>query len=185
MNRFVTTRAAGFSLIEALVATALVLIITLGIMPLFTNSVIQNLSGKESTVSTNYSRSSSEELVPLPLDREVLRPPVSLAYQQICQDYEQGRGWEFVTCGAPPTGTPTWTRETFVQQYNIREIYDGDTAAGVPTFKNPVPGYPLSASRLDSSVHIRELMVITEGQRTPDSPLGPGRRVDLVNLRGF
>lgn len=185
MNRLATTRSAGFSLIEALVASALVLVITLGIMPLFTNSVIQNLSGKESTVSTNYSRSSSEELVPLPFDRQILRPPVGLTSQQVCQSYEEGQGWQVVTCGAPLAGTPTWTREIFVQQYDIREIYDGDTAAGVPTFKNPVVGYPLSASRLDSSVHIRELMVITEGQRTDDSPLGPGRRVDLVNLRGF
>jgi hypothetical protein len=60
-----------------------------------------------------------------------------------------------------------------------------DTATHEPTFKEPVTGYALSDDRFDAFVHIRELMVVTEGQRSRDSPLGAGRRVDLVNLRGF
>lgn len=179
------TRDAGFSLVEALIASALVLMITLGIMPLFTHAVVQNVSGKESTISTNYSRSSTEELIALPLDREILRPPDGDNSQEVCSDHEPGIGWKIVTCGAPVLGQPTWARTLLIQQYNISEIYDGDSAAGVPTFKNPIVGYDLSNSSFDSFVHIRELMVITEGQRTEDSPLGRGRRVDMVDLRGF
>ena len=63
MTGRLTTRDAGFSLVEALIASALVLMITLGVMPLFTHAVVQNVSGKESTISTNYSRSAAEELV--------------------------------------------------------------------------------------------------------------------------
>lgn len=176
---------AGFSLVEALIASALVLVISLGVMPLFTNSVVQNVSGKESTISTNFSRSSAEELVALPLDRDILRPRAGDTSRTVCQDYEPDDGWEVVTCGATPTGQPTWARTISVQQYNINEIYDGDTAAGEPTFKNPIVGYDIANDRFDSFVHIRELMVVTEGQRTPDSPLGAGRRVDMVSLRGF
>lgn len=175
---------AGFSLVEALVATLLVATIVLGVMPLFTTSIVQNVSGKESTIATNYSRSGTEELVSLPLDRIQLRPPVGQNSQQICQAYENGE-WDYIGCTAPILGQPAWIRRTSVQQYNINEIYDGDTAAGIPTFKNPVQGYLLGNDQRDSFVHIRELMVITEGQRTPDSPLGPGRRVDMVGLRGF
>ena len=185
MTDQLAARNAGFSLLEALIAAALVLLITLGIMPLFTHSIIQNVSGKESTVATNYSRSSTEELVPLPLDREMLRPPVSQESKETCQDYDEGTGWDYVTCGAPLVGEPTWIRNSFVQQYSIREIYDADTASGVPTFQNPIPGYAATDDRFDSFVHIRELMVVTEGQRTQGSPLGPGRRVDLTSLRGF
>lgn len=184
-----TARDAGFSLVEALIASALVLMITLGVMPLFTNAVVQNVSGKESTISANYSRSTTEELIALPLDRELLRPPVGQTSQQVCYDYEPGtgpgKGWEVVTCGAPVVGQPTWARTLLVQQYNIGEIYDGDTAAGIPTFKNPKVGYAPTNTREDLSTHVRELMVITEGQRTEDSPLGKGRRVDMVSLRGF
>jgi hypothetical protein len=185
VNEHPNARTEGFSLLEALVAAALVLIITLGIMPLFTRSIIENVAGKESTVSTNYSRSSTEELVPLPLDREMLRPPVGENSREVCQDYEEGVGWEYIICGDDLVGQPTWTRSSYVQQFSIREIYDGDTASGVPTFKNPIPGYAAADDRFDSFVHIRETMVVTEGQRDQDSPLGPGRRVDLVNLRGF
>jgi type II secretory pathway pseudopilin PulG len=185
MSQIATNRQGGFSLLEALLAAALILVITLGIMPLFTSSIVQNIAGKESTLSSNYSRSTSEEMISLPLDREVLRPPVSQISQEVCQDYEEGVGWEYVICGAPLVGEPKWTRDLSVQQYSIRDIYDADTANGVPTLTNPIPGYGLSDQQLDSFVHLREVMVVTEGQRAPNSPLGKARRVDIVNLRGF
>ncbi len=133
-------RQGGFSLLEALLAAALVLVITLGVMPLFTTSIIQNVAGKESTVSSNYSRSTAEEMIALPLDRELLRPPVSQTTREVCQDYEEGVGWDYVICGAPLLGEPKWTRELNVQQYSIRDIYDADTSNGVPTFTNPITG---------------------------------------------
>jgi len=178
-------RSAGFSLIEALIAMVLVTMMILGIMPLFTTSIVQNVSGKESTVSANFSRSTVEELTSLPLDRRALQPPIADTAREVCQTYEEGSGWEEVICGAPVAGEPTWTRRSRVRQYNISEIYDGDTAAGVPTFKNPIPGYDPTDERFDAFVQIRELMIATEGQRTQDSPLGPGRRIDMVSLRGF
>lgn len=181
-------REAGFSLIEALIAAFLVLMITLGVMPLFTHSVVQNVSGKESTISTNYSRSTTEELVSLPLDRRQVRPSTGLIERKTCYSYEESGGWKEVTACNPtndPYDNPTWGRTTSIRQYSINEIYDGDSAAGNPTFKNPILGYDVSNDRLDSFVHVRELMVITEGQRAEGSPLGKGRRVDMVELRGF
>ena len=188
MNNQPTARDAGFSLIEALIAAALVLMITLGVMPLFTHAVVQNVSGKESTISTNYSRSTTEELIGLPLDREEVRTELSETERELCYSYEHPDGWKEVPDCNPendPNDYPAWARTTLIRQYNINEIYDGDTAAGNPTFKNPILGYAVGNDRLDSFVHIRELMVITEGQREEGSPLGKGRRVDMVELRGF
>lgn len=185
MNAPASRPASGFSLLEALVAAALVLVITLGIMPLFTRSIVQNVAGKESTLSTNYSRSLTESLMPLPLDRDSLRPPVGENSQQICERYDPDTEWTVYACGGSLAGQPTWLRDMSVQQYSIREIYDEDTANGIGTFKEPIAGYAIDDDRFDAFVHIRELMVVTEGQRRADSPLGPGRRVDLVNLRGF
>jgi type II secretory pathway pseudopilin PulG len=185
MNARPSTHDSGFSLLEAIIAAALVLIITLGIMPLFTRSIVDNLAGKESTLSTNYSRSRSESLTSLPLDREVLRPPVGEDSQGVCEQYHSASGWTTFTCGAGVSGTPPWLRTTGVQQYSIRDIYDDDTAEGLPTFTEPIPGYALDDDRFDAFVHVRELMVVTEGQRLANSPLGRGRRVDLVHLRGF
>jgi len=182
-----SARAAGFSLVEALIASALVLMITLGVMPLFTHAVVQNVSGKESTISTNYSRSTTEGLIGLPLDRNEVRTEAGENETKICYSYEPGSGWKVVDECNPANdyAEPTWARTTFIRQYNINEIYDGDTAAGTPTFKNEIVGYDVNNDRLDSFVHIRELMVVTEGQRKQDSPLGKGRRVDMVDLRGF
>jgi Tfp pilus assembly protein PilV len=180
-----SSRQAGFSLIEALIAMVLVATVILGIMPLFTTSIVQNVSGKESTVSANFSRSSVEELTSLPLGRQALQPPIAANEREVCQTYDEQSGWQTVICGAPIVGVPTWTRRSTVRQYNIREIYDGDTAAGIPTFRNPIPGYDPTEERFDAFVQIREMMIATEGQRTPDSPLGPGRRIDMVGLRGF
>ncbi len=175
---------AGFSLVEAVFSAALILIITVGIMPLFTNSIIQNVHGKESTQSTNYSRSGAELLYPLPLDRPMVRPDLGDTEVETCLSYEDG-SWEPYNCSVDPSGDPSWVRTSVVQQYNINEIYDGDTKAGDPTFKNPVTGYAIGNEQLDAFVHIRQLIVTAEGQREIDSPLGAGRRVDLVDLRGF
>ncbi len=182
--------AEGFSLLEALLSAALVLIITLGILPLFAHSVVQNVSGRESTISTNHSRSSSEELVPLPLDRDRLRPDAGQNTKEICQEYEHEVGWAYYDCSIGVDNTDAahqklWARSSSVQQYSINEIYDADTKNGVPTFNNPTTGYPVPDERFDSFVHIREIMITTESQREQGSVLGAGRRVDLINLRGF
>ncbi len=175
---------SGFSLVEAVLSAALILVITVGIMPLFTNSIVQNVQGKESTESTNFSRSGSEFLYPLPLDRPQVRPDVGDDEAVTCAQYTDKDGWKPYACGADPTGEPEWLRRSEVQQFNINEIYDSDTKNGEPTFKNPVTGYSLGNDELDSFVHIRQLIVTTSGQRDGGA-LGPGRRVDLVDVRGF
>lgn len=176
--------AAGFSLVEAVISTAVILVVTTGIMPLFTRSIVKNLHGRESTISTNHSRSSTEELYPLPLDREMLRPDVGDLEVKTCSKYVRDSGWIPITCGAA-TPNVDWRRSSVVQQYNINEIYDSDTKDGVPTFKNPTPGYAFTDEQFDSFVHIRQVITTTEGVRGEDSPFGKGRRVDLVELRGF
>jgi len=50
-------RAAGFSFIEALIATGIMLIIAVGIIPLFASSVLNNTRGADSTTATNFGRS--------------------------------------------------------------------------------------------------------------------------------
>ena len=50
----------GFSLIEVLMAMALLVVVVAGLLPLFTRSVLENLEGKESTLSVNHARSELE-----------------------------------------------------------------------------------------------------------------------------
>ena len=53
---------AGFSLIEALIATGILLMIAIGIIPLFASSILNNTRGADSTTATNFSRSQLESL---------------------------------------------------------------------------------------------------------------------------
>jgi Tfp pilus assembly protein PilV len=76
MRRNQTLRArggqAGFSMLEGLVATALLLFVILGVLPLFTQSMLNNLAGRESTTSTNLGADSLERTLQMPLFTEDL-----------------------------------------------------------------------------------------------------------------
>jgi hypothetical protein len=58
----------GFSIIEGLIATALLLIVTVGILPLFTRSMANNLRGNVSTRQANGTVDEFERLTSLPFN---------------------------------------------------------------------------------------------------------------------
>ena len=59
---------AGFSVIEGLIAALLLLIVTLGILPLFTRSIKNNLKGNDSTRQSNAAIDAFESAVALPFN---------------------------------------------------------------------------------------------------------------------
>jgi hypothetical protein len=58
----------GFSIIEGLIATALLLIVTVGILPLFTRSMANNLRGNVSTRQANGTVDEFERITSLPFN---------------------------------------------------------------------------------------------------------------------
>lgn len=64
----VRSNEAGFSVIEGLIAAALLLIVTLGVLPLFTRSMANNLRGNVSTRQANGTVDEFERLTALPLN---------------------------------------------------------------------------------------------------------------------
>src|SRR5436305_13986434 len=70
---------AGFSLVEALVATGILLVIAIGVIPLFASSILNNTRGSDSTVSTNHSRSQVENLLQLPFNSPSLSVPATVS----------------------------------------------------------------------------------------------------------
>ena len=67
--------AAGFSIIEALIAAAVLLIIALGLLPLFTRSISDNVSGNDASQATNGSRTQVEELLNVPFNNDRMEVP--------------------------------------------------------------------------------------------------------------
>lgn len=67
---------AGFSLIEGLVAIAVLLIIVVGIIPLFTQAMVSNAAGRHMTQASNFASDGFETLLQMPLNNELLTVPV-------------------------------------------------------------------------------------------------------------
>jgi hypothetical protein len=175
---------AGFSLVEALFASALVLVMMLFILPLFTRSMVQNLSGRESSIATTHGKWTLEELYQLPLDRDVLwvgagTLPGGDPGLQACAAWDPAtHAWVNYDCATEEpvdaVAGALWGRSTTLRQYAMNDLYyDGDRA-----LNTPLPGdTPLEF------VHLREIGVSVEGERS--GLLGPARQIDLVTLRGF
>ena len=124
---------AGFSLIEALIATGILLMIAVGIIPLFATSILNNTRGSDSMSATNYGRSQIETLEGMFLKQT---PAVSVAAGQkqlVTSEYwtpgagnqinDAAEGWH---AGTAPSGTlATWTRQTTVTEYPLNALDDG------------------------------------------------------------
>lgn len=65
---------AGFSLIETLIAAALLLLVALGVLPLFSNSIINNVQGNLASQTANFARAELERLRQLPKNHPELTP---------------------------------------------------------------------------------------------------------------
>src|SRR6185503_3546588 len=61
-------RQSGMSLLEVLIASAILLVVVLGLIPLFARAMTSNLSGKESSDIVSYLRSREEQFYQLPFN---------------------------------------------------------------------------------------------------------------------
>ena len=66
---------SGFSLIEVLIAMALAGLLLVGVLPLFTKSMTNNVEGNQLTEVTNRARLHLEELMAMRIDAEELTVP--------------------------------------------------------------------------------------------------------------
>ena len=163
-------RAAGLTLIEVLVAALLLLIIALGVLPMFVSAMTSNVSGEQYTEAANYARARAEEFMQMPFSQMDPANPgapdpnyplnVVAGTEHVVDEY-YSRADQIWKLGAPPANDPAkWLRTTTVRQYNVLEylvaINNGDT----PT--------PLDASATPGSVHLKEVTV------TVSSPVTSG-----------
>jgi type II secretory pathway pseudopilin PulG len=133
---------AGFSMIEALIAAAILLIIALGLIPLFTRSILDNNSGNDATQATNHGKTRLEDLIQLPFNHQRLEVPAGAQVGQSVETWTTGalnqtgdpneRWWDGT---APPAGSgeALWTRTTRVRQFSVNDLDDG-------VLDNPQPG---------------------------------------------
>ena len=159
-RRHATSGAAGFSLIEGLIAAALFLAIAMGVLPLFTRSMINNEGGSDFTQISNAAKARAEELFELPFDSPILA--INAGTETIYEEYFSRRDevWRPGT-EADATGDgdlALMRRTTTIRQFNVNDLTT-----------------PLDNSAPPGSVQLREITVQARSTRTA-SPLGPGKQ---------
>ena len=172
--------AAGFSVIETLVAALILLFIALGLIPLFARALRDNTAGNDASQATNYGRAKLEEFEQLPFNNQALTLAPGSTVLAVGESWAQGsrgdvgdpdEGW---WPGVPSDrGLRLWTRTTSVRQYGVGDLDDGKLDTPLPGGTQPI------------FVHLKEVEVRLESQRPKESPLGPGRVVTFRVLKPF
>lgn len=175
----------GLSLIEALIALALLLIVAVGVLPLFIRSMANNASGSEGTQSANYARFQIEELSQLPFNNDAVA--ITAGNQLLFRDdlfsgdasYQGDEAWDAV--GTADRGYVLWERTTRVRQFSLNGVLDNDA-------DNVIDGLvgleddnddgefdnPLAAGTDPAFVHFKELSVELASPRDDPTNRGPG-----------
>jgi type II secretory pathway pseudopilin PulG len=168
---------AGFSIIEALIAAAILLIIALGLLPLFSRSISDNVSGNDASQATNGGRTELEELLLVPFNNDRMTVPGGAAMAETKDSWASGladktgdtdEGWWTDPAGH---GTVLWSRTSQVRQYTISDLADG-------TLDTPLPGGTQS-----TYIHLKELTVTVENPKK--NLFGNGQGITLRVLKPF
>jgi type II secretory pathway pseudopilin PulG len=189
----------GLSLIEALIAMALLLLVAIGILPLFTRSMVNNAAGSEATQTANHARGQLEDVAQLSFNNVALR--LAGGNQLLTEDayfsgelMEQGdEHWETAGNG---TGLVLYNRTTRVRQYSLNGLVDSDAdnvidgiegltdADDDGEFDNPMPD-----GTATQFLHIKEISVEVITPRAANGrnagPLGSAPTYQVRSFKSF
>ncbi len=169
----------GFSLIEVLMASALLFIVLIGLVPLFLQSVLNNASGNESSKVSNAARSGAEQFFALDFNHPSLVVTSGLDKQAV-EHYDRTL-YRWIN-GPSTTPGKEMERTTTVRQFQLRDLEDNgilDTP-----FASPAAGGGLVNL---FPVHLREMEVEVIGQLDSSGALRRvlNKSVTVRVLRGF
>lgn len=171
MNRKPVTRdpESGFSLVEALVAALLLLLIAVGILPLFIQSMLNNAQGQDSSTAANFARARLEEFDQLQFSDA--RMAITAGDERRFDEIYLFKGKTWMDGTLPPAGDwASWSRTTLVHQYGAVK-WD----AAPFSYETRLPS---SANPID--VHLKEIEVTVTSNRNRNATgfsLGAGKAV--------
>lgn len=163
----------GFSVVEVMIASAIFLLIAIGVLPLFTQSIKNNLSGREATEVSNHGRSKVEELLQMPFASPEMTVPTTGSVGETKEYWSDAeKKWK---PGDNPTASEKalWLRTIRIRQYAISDLKD-----------NNVLDSPLSGTAATGQIHLKEIEVEVESLRE-DGALGRGKTLKVRMLRAI
>jgi prepilin-type N-terminal cleavage/methylation domain-containing protein len=160
---------AGFSLVEVLLASALLLIVAVGVAPLFFRSLVSNRSGSDATGSTHRASSRVEELFSVDFNHAAMAPTGGA----IAEYYLHSDGqWHL---GSPSPGeVAPWQRSTEITQHSLADLLDNGA------FDTPLP-----ATTDPVFVHLKLIEVTAANPRGQENPLSSRQAIVLQTLRPY
>jgi hypothetical protein len=151
-------RSTGFSLIEVLVAGAILLVIALGLVPVYMRSIRSNVEGFDYTQVSNWAKSRAEEYLQLPFGDPWLTVPGGATEFSVEESYShQLHEWVDVLADGD---TALVTRTTTVRQFGIGDL-----------------NTPLNGGDPEEAIHLKEITVSVEGNKT--GILGGGKAIAI------
>ncbi len=134
-NRPARSSEAGFTIVEGLVAALILAVVLIGILPLITMSMRNNVQGQDAIREVSGTVDRIESLISLPWDRaEVVVPPGSTSLQYVDYFLLDANYWS----PTPQTGLlrQQQTRTTTVELFGYNDI-DGEPTG---VFETPLDG---------------------------------------------
>jgi len=160
---------AGFSLVEALLAAVIFLMVVIGVLPLFTQATVNNFAGRESTNVANLARSRAEELLQLPFNSDSLT--LQAGTTRITTDYLVA-GANTWAPAVDDSERNEWTRVTTIRQFSVSALADNLLE----------PDEALPADTPPGGVHLKEIEVRVVSARAA-RVLGPPKAVTVRVLK--
>lgn len=164
---------AGLSLIELMIAMALLSFVAIGILPMMMRALADNNRGWEATEASNFAQSELEPMLATPYESPALTVVPGTTERVASWSWAEGdsqkvgddnEGW---TLDATGKGRVFWTRNTFVRWYDVDDL------------ATPLPG-----SADPSQVNLKEVQVQLESTRQGGS-LGAGQELWIRVLKAF
>lgn len=168
----------GFTLIEALIALAILAIVLVGLLPLFAKSMTNNVEASEITEVTARARVRVEELASMPFNAEDLTVPDGETQLLLTHQWSGVDERWYEEASFPAGQTPVYSRVTKVRQFPVSALADGDleleTSEALPGGTSP------------AMVHFKEIEVkVNSGPATTFNLLGQRKAITLRVLKSI
>ena len=174
----------GFSLIESSIAMAILLLVSLSILPMFTRSMAAATTGREKTDAATFLHFTDEMLV-LPVGEGAMVPPTGATSREERSYWCQGEdrvaadpdeGWFAEEDGH---GQVLWNRLTRLRQYSVAAL-----EADLEGVSDLQEAEAVAGGATPENVHLTVTEVLLDGRRQA-GPLGPGVLMSARQIRAF
>jgi type II secretory pathway pseudopilin PulG len=188
---------SGLTLIEALIAMALLLLVAIGILPLFTRSILNNAAGSEATQTANNARIQLEEMTRLPFNNLSIRLAggSELLMREVFSASDRDvLGDETWVDAGSVTGPVLYNRATRVRQFGLNAPIDANADNVLDGFEGLVDtnldgefDNPLADGTDPQFVHFKEVAVevARPGNSASAGPLGRAPTYRVRSIKSF